>query len=251
MERRKHAQTRKNVPHIRKQQGVALPLQADPLSGRLLPKLPEILGLAEIGWYWPPVPPIREVENKAEMRVISVTIKGITPLLMHRFAVTGAEDASKLRTGVPDWEKAAELAKYADEKGHLYQPAEHIERTLAEAAKNFKITGRRGATYSKLVGSTVDVEPFAVPHKIQKSVVDSRPVVVQKARVIRYRPRLDDWELDFNIRLHDDQLQTEVIKQILDYAGLYVGIGDYRPQKKGKFGKFMVIRFDELKKEAE
>jgi len=79
-----------------------------------------------------------------------------------------------------------------------------------------------------------------------KYEVDARPVVIQKARIVRYRPRFDKWELDFTLRLHDDQLPTEVIKEILDYAGLYVGIGDFRPGKGGKFGKFMVTRFEEL-----
>jgi hypothetical protein len=45
----------------------------------------------------------------------------------------------------------------------------------------------------------------------------------------------------------DDQLPIEVIKQALDYAGTFVGIGDYRPGKGGKFGKFIVTEFNEIK----
>ena len=132
---------------------------------------------------------------------------------------------------------------YKDDKGKLYQPATHIECAMKEAAKNFKVSGKRGATYSKLVASTLSVVPDAIPHKIQDYEIDSRPVVVQRARVTRYRPILKDWELDFILELPDDQLQVEVVKEILDYAGLYVGIGDFRPGKGGKFGKFMVTEF--------
>ncbi len=166
---------------------------------------------------------------------------------MHRFPMAGADEPSKKRTGVPNWEAEAETSLYKDEKGVIYEPASHIEGSLQNAAKNFKIAGRRGATYSKLIGSTVEVWPDAIPHKITEHVTDSRPVVVQKARIIRYRPRFDEWELDFLLQLSDDQLPIQTMKEILDYAGLYVGIGDYRPQRGGKFGKFMVTKFNELK----
>ena len=183
------------------------------------------------------------------MKIIEVTIKGVTPLLMHRFGMEGADDPGKRRTGVPDYKAEAENALYRDPEGKLYQPAEHIERSMAEAGKSFKVAGKRGASYARLVGSTVDVFPDTIPHKVQNWETDARPVVVQRARVIRYRPRLDEWELDFSLRLNDEQLPVGIIKEILDHAGKYTGIGDYRPQMKGKYGKFMVTKFEEVKEE--
>lgn len=176
---------------------------------------------------------------------IKVTIQGVTPLLMHRFPMAGADDKSKKRTGVPDWKLEAELSLYKDESGQIYQPSEHIEATIKEAGKQFKISGKRGATYSKLIGSTVSVMPYAIPHKYVDYRIDARPVVIQKARIVRYRPIFDKWELSFTIQLQDDQLPVEVAKQVLDYAGSFVGIGDFRPQKGGKFGKFIVTEYKE------
>lgn len=180
------------------------------------------------------------------MKQIEVSVKGITPLLMHRFRDAGADEPSKKRTGVPDWKQEAEAALYKGPDGIIYQPAEHLEKSIQNAAKSFKMAGKRGATYGKLVGATLVISPDAIPHKIQKYEIDSRSVVIQRARIIRYRPRFDNWELDFTIGLPDDQLPVSVIKEVLDQAGLYVGIGDYRPQKGGKFGKFMVTKFNEL-----
>lgn len=185
------------------------------------------------------------------MKKIEVTIKGISPLLMHRYP--GLDLDTKKRTGKPDWKAEAEDALYKDPQGHLYQPASHIEGTLRTAATSFKIAGKRGASYARLVASTVDVTPEAIPHKIEKWETDARPVVIQRARVVRYRPKLPEWELDFTLTLNDDQLPTDVVKQILDQAGLYVGIGDYRPgsPRGGKFGKFMVTRFEVVKEEKQ
>lgn len=181
------------------------------------------------------------------MKKISVEIRGITPgLLMHRFPMDGADEMSKRRTGVPAWKEEAEKALYRDEQGVIYEPASHLEGALKEASKTLKIPGRRGATYSKLIGSAVSIDPDAIPHKIQEYEIDSRPVVVQRSRVIRYRPLFKNWELAFEIIVADEQIPTEVIKQALDHAGLYVGIGDFRPGRGGKFGKFMVTSFKEL-----
>ncbi len=180
------------------------------------------------------------------MKEIEVTIKGTTPLLVHRFPMDGADEPSKKRTGVPNYKTEAETYLYKDEKGILYEPASHLEASLQNAGKNFKITGKRGATYGKLVGATLEVYPDAIPHKITEYTIDRRPVVIQRARIIRNRPRFDKWELDFSLHLLDEQLRIEVVKEILDHAGFYVGIGDYRPQRGGKFGKFIVTKFKEV-----
>ena len=179
------------------------------------------------------------------MKTIATEIQGITPgLLMHRFPMP-VENLPP-RTGKPDWKREAETALYKDEQGVIYEPASHIEGALKQASKTLKIPGKRGATYSKLIGSAVSIEPDAIPHKIQDYEIDARPVVVQRARVVRYRPLFKKWELAFEIVIADDQIPTEVIKMALDHAGLYVGIGDFRPGRGGKFGKFMVTNFKEV-----
>ncbi|MDD5338193.1 MAG: hypothetical protein PHG35_02110 [Dehalococcoidales bacterium] len=179
------------------------------------------------------------------MKSVQVTIKGITPLLMHRFPMAGADDTSKKSTGVPDWKAESETALYRDEKGKIYEPASHIEGALKVASKSLKIPGKRGATYSKLIGSAVLVEPDVIYHKITAYETDARPVVVQRARIVRYRPMFKDWELSFELIIGDDQIPINVLKQALDHAGQYVGIGDFRPGRGGKFGKFMVTEFKE------
>lgn len=177
------------------------------------------------------------------MKIFQVTIEGTSPLLQHRFAGAG-ENVIK-RTGVPDYEAEVELALYRDDDG-IYEPASHIEASLRRAAANFKMPGKRGRSYKMLIASSIEVWPDAIPHKITDWKTDARPVVVQRARVIRYRPRFDQWALDFEIRATDDELPKDVLNQVLTYAGQYVGIGDWRPEKMGKYGKFIVTRFEEV-----
>jgi len=180
------------------------------------------------------------------MTKIDVSIKGIVPLLQHRFPeAEQIEEKVSKRSGVPNREKEIEQALYKLPDGTIYQPSTHIEGALVNAAKNFKISGKRGKTYKDLVKSAVFVSPEAIPHKIQKYTVDERAVVMPstRGRIIRRRPRFDDWELDFQIDVNDEQMPVEVLKQILDYAGSSVGIGDFRP----KYGRFIVTKFKEVK----
>jgi hypothetical protein len=55
---------------------------------------------------------------------------------------------------------------------------------------------------------------------------------------MRVRPRMEKWSLDFSITIWDKNIKKEDISKILNYAGQFVGIGDYRP----KFGRFIVTK---------
>jgi hypothetical protein len=70
--------------------------------------------------------------------------------------------------------------------------------------------------------------------------VDKQGVVVQKARIMRCRPRFDEWELRFEMILRDERLEPLNIRNILESAGKYVGIGDYRP----RYGLFQIVEFE-------
>jgi len=175
------------------------------------------------------------------MYEIQVTIEGISPLLMNRFAEEKAEEVIKRVTGKPVPEEIA-VSLYILPDGKIYQPATHIEGAFIKAAANFKITGKGKKTYKDLAKSSIFVEPDAIVHEIQEYGIDKRPVVnpTTRGRVIRARPILNNWKLSFKIKVLDDQFPREVVKSILDYAGSSVGIGDYRP----RFGRFMVTAFN-------
>lgn len=62
-----------------------------------------------------------------------------------------------------------------------------------------------------------------------------------RGRGLCYRPQFNPgWKAKFSLVVLDaDVLPVESVKEILDYAGFRIGIGDHRP----KFGKFMVTKF--------
>lgn len=185
------------------------------------------------------------------MKIIDVEIKGVSPLLQHRYALkSDTNEAAKKKSGKVDYSEQWIDSLYWNEEIGVYQPATHIEGAIIKAAVNFQITGKRGKTYKDLFKSAVFVRPDYIPFGIKgdpkkllengKFDVDIRPVVVQRSRVERVRPIFQNWNLRFQIEIHDDQLPIEVIKEVLDHAGKFQGIGDFRP----RYGRFQVVNFN-------
>lgn len=188
------------------------------------------------------------------MFTVSCTVKGVAPLMQHKYPMPDLSDLSKggkKSTGAKDYTQEWRDYLYADANGNIYQPSVHFEAAMTKAAVGFKITGKRGKTYKDLFSANIVVDPERIPHNIKvpdqldadadkQLYIDVRPVLVQRARVVRMRPTFKaGWELSFEIMVNDDEIQPDLLQDILVLAGKTVGIGDYRP----KFGRFSVVEF--------
>lgn len=181
------------------------------------------------------------------MKKYEVEIKGVSPYLMHKFGEEEADTKVQRKVGKKDYEAEVNKALYQSPDGEIYVPSAQIKGCLIEAGKQMRVVGKGKATYSKLFGAFVIVEPDTIPMLNQNWETDARAVVIQRARIIRYRPKFKEWGLKFNIISLEENINDDVIRQGLEIGGNYSGIGDFRPQKKGSFGRFMVVSFKEIK----
>ena len=172
----------------------------------------------------------------------NVEIKGISPLLMNRFLPAELLETKVRHGNVKD--VSVEDKLYVTEDGKPYVPSAYIRNSLIEAGKAVQIKGKRKTTYSKLLGSTLIVQPDAI---IINSTMGWEPFTTTavnpatKGRVTVTRPMFKDWWLKFEVIVTDDVSEEDFAK-IFDEAGRYVGIGDWRPAKKGMYGKFIVTK---------
>ncbi len=178
------------------------------------------------------------------------TIKGLSPLLMHKFSEEKLLQIKKGNGGdkrLSDAEKKVIASQFLySHKGKVVQPSAHIEGAMTKVATELRLSGAGKKTYKDLVKSSVFVFPEYIPHKNQKWEVDGRPVVnpTTRGRSMCYRPRMDEWSLDFEIEVLDDRADKDAIEEILKLAGLRCGIGSYRP----RFGRFTVTSFKQISK---
>lgn len=166
--------------------------------------------------------------------IYTAHIRGTAPLLHHRYPMEDTKKVSSKKKEYDDMEQAL-LALYQTADGVPYQPAIHLEVALQQAAVDFVWKGRK--SFKDLFKSAVFITPERIPHKIAKWEIDKQPVVVNKAKIIRCRPRFDEWELAFNLEVLEPDIEAETLRAILAHAGARKGIGDYRP----RFGRFEVV----------
>jgi hypothetical protein len=137
-------------------------------------------------------------------------------------------------------EEQAEHVAYRSPDGKLYVPSVAMQRCVIGAASYSKGKGR--STLQKPVAACVLVSPEYLILDQQAYGIDARPVVnpTTKGRVVRFRPRFDEWSFEGVVEFDDVLLKESELKRIFDDAGTRVGLLDFRPERKGPFGRFMV-----------
>jgi hypothetical protein len=65
-------------------------------------------------------------------------------------------------------------------------------------------------------------------------------VKVTSSRVMRTRPQFHEWSAEVDIDYDTSQAHASDILRWLETAGRIIGIGDWRPEKSGNFGRFTV-----------
>ena len=79
-------------------------------------------------------------------------------------------------------------------------------------------------------------------YKIQKDVVRIPPKT--GARITQFWVIIEKWELEFTAVILDEVFPSDAIKESIEYAGMYYGLLDGRPQ----LGRFELVSFEKLKK---
>lgn len=185
------------------------------------------------------------------MRQLKIRIKGRSPLLMHsdRFAnpLDAATKAHKELTGKRKKTDADHEAIARSEwLGSLYHrddigpfiPGQNLDASLQEAAKLQKL-GKKFKQAVMVVDNEVPLQykgPRDPEGLFAAGFLDVRGVRVSMAKLMRCRPKFNDWAAEFTIAFNEDVVNAEEVRKALADAGALVGLCDYRP----RYGKFEV-----------
>jgi len=174
-----------------------------------------------------------------------VTVEGVSPLLMH--APSGMGESSGKKGVIPPAKEEAKKALYLDAEGNIVVPARCVEGALVRAASSLKAPGQGRKTLKNYILAGAIVEPLDIPLDAPEGYeVDRRRVVIQRAGIIRARPRFDKWALSFKLQIVDEYLTSpgmdDTLRRLFDEAGSLVGLLDFRP----RFGRFKVTKFKKV-----
>jgi len=184
--------------------------------------------------------------------LIDVVIEGTTPLICNKFS-----DASLLGNGTTTVFRGDKGSPLEQATGKLYLgsdgkpviPQPNLFRCIIDAGTFFK-AGKSKVTTQKtsLIPACIDIHGIELPLKFKDAwTVDSRGVVIPSTggRIACHRPKFNDWSLAFTMDIDTSMIPVKLVREIVDAAGKRIGLGDFRPARKGPFGKFVVTHWKE------
>ena|ERR1700741_677026 len=199
-------------------------------------------------------------EEREKRMFISIHITGVTPLICNRFtdeaaiASTNGDRGSSagIDRGTPLEIAASKL--YIGLNGKPMIPSPNLLRSIVDGGAYTKIGKKQVTTQkSSLLYACLSIEAAEIEiiHK-QPWRVDTRPIVIPSTggRILCHRPMFDDWRLEFEVDLDTTIINAKLMRQIVDDAGKRVGLGDFRPIRKGPFGKYVVAKWVEQQARA-
>lgn len=189
------------------------------------------------------------------MESTTFRLVGVSPLLMH--SCRGSDpldpDVKEHKKLTSNRKKTDEihdliarsewaLGLYYDEKIGPYLPTMNIRASLIGGAKFKKL----GATVKR---STLVTEAKARleydgsrdrNELYEEGFVNRMSCGVGQSRIMRTRPEFPEWSCEMELHYDDEQIQLDQVKEAFETAGKLIGIGDFRPECGGMYGRYRV-----------
>lgn len=179
------------------------------------------------------------------MRTATISIEGMSPYSQskhHSEPKIGQEtsDAHERRT----WRHRM----HADKSGRVFIPPMAAKNGLVSAAKflNQKIPGEGQKTFTKRFESGIlCMDPLVLPVKrddvtSEELFVPSDGIRGSGKRVIKVFGVIPEWGGEFVVSVIDEKISEKVFADHCEAWGKFIGIGRFRPEKNGYYGRFAV-----------
>jgi len=184
---------------------------------------------------------------------ISFWIIGTSPLIQHAWTEKGlrmmrmtAAERKKQPKVARDPEAEAAASCYRTDGGEIGIPLTAFKSSLIGAAhKDFGLE------------KTLLRKAFFIPSTDSKRIVpiEAGEYVVREDIVriganqtdLRYRPEFFPWRASIVAEIDTELLQMSDVANLVDRAGFSVGIGEWRPEKGGEYGRFKIDTSEPMK----
>jgi hypothetical protein len=185
------------------------------------------------------------------MRTVRVTIEGIAPIsfsapIQSKKSTGESHDAFEERT----WRERL----HVDDKGKVFIPPSALKNCLSDVAKYLSesVPGKGKSTYTKhFEAGVMVIEPIGLG--IDAKTVEGERLFVPASgkrgdgkRVWKTFPVIRQWSGSAEIHILDPLLmdKPDKVREYLEHAGKFIGMGRFRPRNNGFYGRFKVTKFD-------
>ena len=181
-----------------------------------------------------------------ERKTITFTIKGISPLIQHKWSEKAKREMREKHAGkktksreVRNPEKEFQEACYLTDEGEYGIPLMAFKNSLITAAH--KDIGIEKTLVRKAF--FIKSEDSNLINKIECSEPVMREDMVRVgagSADMRYRPEFRQWSTTITAEIDSQLLTVDDVVNLINRAGFGVGIGEWRPEKNGEYGRFEV-----------
>jgi hypothetical protein len=182
------------------------------------------------------------------MHIAKVHLVGTTPYSQSKH-VSEEEHPKKNKESPDDYENRTWMHRmHVNADGNVFIPMTSFTAAIRTSAKRLRIRvpGKGQTEFGKYFEAGIDAcDDLVLPIKAddvrkERLFVPSDGKPGGGKRVYRNFPRIDKWEGDMVFYVLDDLITEDVFSQVLRSAGLLVGIGRFRPENRGFYGRFKV-----------
>lgn len=178
---------------------------------------------------------------KLNLATVQVLLIGDSSLICHAWSQKAKEmmlakqmKKAKQAKDAKDPQKDYEESLYKHPAGGFGFPAVAFKAAMVGACRfveNIKMTEARGAFH--ILGEMIKVDGEPSPRE------DMVRVGMGTAD-LRYRGEFKEWKALLEISYNQSAISAEQIINLLNVAGFGVGVGEWRPERDGSYGRFHV-----------
>ena len=180
---------------------------------------------------------------------VRVPLIGTSPLIVHKFSekakrqMLDAAQGRKTPKQAKDPEAEYEASFYRHDDGGYGFPVIAFKAATVGAArfygKSVPMTALRQFVFMDAELSKVDgmklVRLSGEPH-MREDVCR----VGMGSADLRYRPEFTEWSTSVDVTFVTAMLTRDSVLSLIDAGGMGVGVGEWRPEKKGDFGTYRI-----------
>lgn len=184
------------------------------------------------------------------IKICKFKIIGKSPLMQSNPASMSNEAGGGDKLGVKkkyDDKEEAEMRTYRNDQKQFVHPSSAFRKCMLTAVSGRKF-GKKPARMV-IAGAVFPTEQECIildgkGKPASEYAIDKQPVVVNKNRVPRCRPKFVSWQIELPLELDDELIQPTQVLEALTLGGRIIGIGEYRPDPSngksgiGTFGRF-------------
>lgn len=183
-------------------------------------------------------------------REARITLKGLSPYSAGKVFETRQKNDSETHDEFENRCWAERLNVDADGNGYI--PGQAFSKSIQVAAKRFagKIPGKGNATWSKFFESGIiclENFPLGVTRETvasERLFVPSDGVAGSGKRVFKNFPVVHKWGGTIMIMILEDSITKKIFEQVCGKAFSMVGLGRWRPERGGLFGRAEIISIE-------